>query len=295
MDDFYKPLNERTPDYQYQDVCRLTLQTGEVIGKTAQGVGALTLFGRTPKMIFELNNGTPLITERKIGFWRKPIAEILGFAKGARTIKEIEAHGCDVWKDYDKDVGIGLPIGDLGPGSYGPAFHDFPMPDGKGFNQFESLVEQIQNFPTMRTHCVTSWIPFYTPRGPLRKVNVAPCHGNWIQVRVINGRLDMVMVQRSADLPIGVPCNMIQYAALQLMLCQVTGYRPGTYIHDLVDAHIYETQIKNVRELVLRPPRPFPLLRLDPSVKNLFDFKPEHFTLEEYNPHPAILGIPYHP
>lgn len=293
MNDFYKPPSRRSPDKQYRNRLEQILREGTLVKDTPQGVGAITCFGTLPKMVFDLENGVPLITERKIGFWKKPVAEIIAFINGARTIDEIAAYGCDLWKDYDKDVGIGLAPGDMGPGSYGPAFHDFPMPDGTGFNQFESLVEQIVKYPTLRTHRVTPWIPYYTPRGPLRKVNVAPCHGD-LYVYLMEGKLHLMMVQRSADMPIGVPSNMIQYAALQLMLCQVTGYAPGRYIHDFANAHIYEDQVPTVETILERETRPFPTLHLDPSVKNLFDFRPEHFTLTDYDPHPAIK-VPYRP
>jgi thymidylate synthase len=292
--DFYKPFAERTPDSQYIDRLAQILALGEPVKDTPQGVGALTLFGMLPPMVFDLSNGVPLITERRIGFWKKPIAEIIAFVNGARTVDEIESYGCDFWKDYrGKGTGIGLEADDMGPGSYGPAFHDFETPTGGSLNQFEQLIEQIMSYPQMRTHLVTPWKPYYTARGPMRKVIVAPCHG-WLHFRVMNGTLNMRMDQRSADMPIGVPSNMIQYAALLLMVCQVTGFRPGKFIHSFADAHIYENQVDAVRELVTRQSRPFPALRLDSSVRNLFDFRIEHFTLHEYDPHPP-LAVPYSP
>lgn len=290
----YIPLNERTPDTQYQDRLKHILRNGEIAGKTPQGIGAKTCFGTLAPMVFDLANGVPLITERKIGFWRKAIAEIIAFINGARTIDELKSYGCDFWDDYlHKDANIGLEPGDLGPGSYGPAFHDFPMPNGEALNQFEQVLEQISMYPHLRTHRITPWVPFYTARGPRRKVDVAPCHGE-LHFRVINGRLHMRMDQRSADMPIGVPSNMIEYAALLLMMCQVTGYYPGNYVHSFSDAHIYEDQVNAVQILVEREARPFPILKLNPDVKSLFDFRVEHFTLEEYDPHPA-MKIAYRP
>lgn len=294
---FYKPLNQRRPDTQYRDRLMTILHRGELVKETAQGVGALTCFGTLLQMVFDLSNGVPLITERSAnGFWRKAVAEIIAFINGARTLDEIASYGCDFWEDYrDKDVGLGLAPGDMGPGSYGAAFHDFEIPGQILFrlNQFEQLIEQIKKYPQMRTHLITPWKPYYTARGPNRKVIVAPCHG-WLHFRVINDRLHMRMDQRSADFPIGVPSNMIQYAALLLMMCQVTGYPPGNYIHNFADAHIYENQVEKVSELIRRKPLPFPILKLDPMVKNLFDFRIEHFELEEYHPHPA-MKIPYSP
>ncbi len=292
MNDIYKPLSERTPDTQYRDRLAAILEEGVLAKGTAQGVDALTCFGTLPQMVFDLSNGIPLITERNISFWRKPVAEIIAFINGVRTISELEAYGCDFWKDYyGKGVELGLAPDDLGPGSYGAVFHDYERADGTTLNQFAQLLEQIGKDPNLRTLRVTNWRADYTARGPHRKVVVAPCHGE-LHFRVLDGRLHMDMTQRSADMPIGVPSNMIQYAALLLMLCQVTGYAPGLYIHRLVDAHIYEDQAEKVRELIARPARPFPVLKLDPGVTDLFAFRAEHFSLEEYDPHPG-MKIPY--
>ncbi len=289
-----KPFAERTPDTQYQDRLKQILETGILAKDTPQGVGALTSFGTLPPMVFDLANGVPLITERKIGFWKKPIAEITAFINGVRTIDGLEEFGCNFWGDYrGQGTKFGLEPDDLGPGSYGAAFHDFEIPEGGTLNQFEQLIEQIREYPTIRTLLVTPWKPYYTARGPQRKVIVAPCHG-WLHFRVLDGKLHMRMDQRSGDMPIGVPSNMIQYAALMLMICQVTGYEPGTYVHTIADAHIYEDQIDMVRELITRDPRPFPTLTLDPNVKDFFAFRAEHFTLEDYDPHPP-MKIAYRP
>ena len=289
-----KPYAERTPDTQYRDRLKQILETGTLVKDTPQGVGALTSFGTLPPMVFDLSNGIPLITERKIGFWKKPIAEITAFINGARTIDELETFGCNFWGDYrGQGTKFGLEPDDLGPGSYGAAFHDFEIPEGGTLNQFAQLLDQLKQYPSIRTLLVTPWKPYYTARGPNRKVIVAPCHG-WLHFRVVDGKLHMRMDQRSADMPIGVPSNMIQYAALLLMVCQVTGYEPGNYVHSFSDAHIYEDQIDMVRELITREPRPFPTLTLDADVKDLFAFRADHFTLEDYDPHPA-MKIAYRP
>jgi thymidylate synthase len=291
----YHPLQERRPDYQYQKRVSTILEGGVLAKDTPQGVGALTCFGTLPPMVFDLKNGVPFITERDCSkFWRKAVAEIIAFINGARTIEEIESYGCDFWKDYrGKGEPMGLEPNDMGPGSYGAAFHDFETPDGTWLNQFEQLIEQLTHYPTLRTHLVTPWKPYYTARGPNRKVIVAPCHG-WLHFRKLDGKLHMRMDQRSGDMPIGVPNNMIQYAALLLMVCQVTRNMPGTYIHSFADAHIYENQVEKTRELIQREPRRFPTLHLDPGVENLFDFRVEHFELREYDPHLG-MKIPYTP
>ncbi|MDD3531219.1 MAG: thymidylate synthase [Candidatus Pacebacteria bacterium] len=303
MNTFYKPLSDRVPDTQYQDRVKHILAHGEMIKETPQGVGALTCFGTLAPMVFDPRNGIPMLTERSMEtFWRKPIGEIFGMINGETTIDGLESYGCKgFWSPYrGKGTVLGLAPDDLGPGSYGAAFHDFPVPRPwwkfwapKTLNQFEQLLDQIRQYPSLRTHLVTPWIPFYTACGPNRKVQIAPCHG-WVHVRVINGRLHLLMSQRSGDFPLGVPNNMLQYAALHLAICQMTGFKPGNYIHYIADVHIYENQIEKMKELAERKPRPFPILRLDPSVTNLFDFRTEHFNIEEYDPCPA-MKIPYSP
>jgi thymidylate synthase len=297
----YKPLGERTPDTQYRDRLKQILDTGVLVKDTPQGVGAITCFGELPPMVFDLSNGVPLLTERKMSFWRKPIAEIIAFLNGARTVEELESYGCDFWKDYRdgeryraQSASMGLLPGDLGPGSYGAAFHDYPKPDGTTLNQFEQAINQIIEYPSLRTHRVTPWIPFYTARGPSRKVMVAPCHGE-LHFRVFGDRLCMRMDQRSGDFPIGVPNNMIQYAALLLMVARVTRLKPWKFIHSFADAHIYEDQVDKVRELIAREPRPFPILQLYPDrIESLFDIREKDFDLEQYDPHRG-MKIPYRP
>lgn len=291
----YKPTEGRTPDWQYIDRLGRIRKNGTLTGNTPHGVGALTCFGTLAPMVFDLQNGVPLITERSCkGFWKKPIAEIIAFINGARTIEEMQAYGCDFWDAYaGEGTKIDLAPNDLGPGSYGAAFHNYETPSGGTLNQFEQLLEQLLHYPDRRTHLVNPWKPYYTAEGPNRKVFVAPCHG-WLHFRVIQGKLHMRMDQRSADFPIGVPCNMIQYAALLLMICQVTGYEPGNFVHSFADAHIYENQIPGVDVVLQRGPKIFPTLHLDPKVKSLWDFRIEHFELGEYDPFPAVK-IPFAP
>jgi thymidylate synthase len=285
VQDFYKPLDTRTVDSQYKDRIKFILHNGDHIPSTPQGIGARMCFGTLPQMVFDFPNGVPLITERKIGFWKKPIAEICAFINGVRTVDGLEEFGCNFWEDYrEKGSELGLEIGDLGSGSYGSAFHDFEIPGGGTLDQFAQVIEQIKEYPNVRTHLVTPWKPYYTARG---------CHG-WLHFRVVRDELDMVMWQRSADFPIGVPSNMIQYAALLLMVCQVTGYKPGKYIHQFSDAHIYDDQVDNMNEMVDRESFPFPTLHLDPSITDIHDFRPEHFTLEDYTAGKA-MKIPYRP
>lgn len=299
-----KPVNERTPDAQYQAILRAILEKGERTN-SQQGVDALTLMA-PGSMRFRFDNGFPIINERNMApgeserlpvtIWKQAIAEICGFANGARTQKELEAFGCTWWSSWvtkEKCEKRGLEEGDLGPGSYGAAFHDFPTADGGAYNQFKNIIEQIREFPHLRTHFISPWIPQYTIRGEgkQQKVVVAPCHG-WIHLRVLDNKLTLHMFQRSGDVPVGVPSNMVQYGALLIMIAQATGTIPHEYIHTISDAHIFVDQIPAVETMLAREPKPLATMKLDPTITDFFAFRKEHFTLEDYNPHPGIKGIP---
>ena len=220
-------------------------------------------------MRFDLANGFPVITERSIaGFWRKPIGELCAFINGATTLDELREFGCDWWDDWateEKTAKRGLPPGDIGPGSYGGAFHDFPTSEGRGFDQFRHLVEQIRELPADRTHFVSPWIPQYQVRGagktPADDDRALPRLG--ARARSSTDRLHLHMFQRSGDVPVGVPSNMVQYAALALMLEQLTGFAAATYYHTISDAHIYDDQIEPVRLMLDREPRRLPTVHAD--------------------------------
>jgi thymidylate synthase len=252
------------------------------------------LFGEMAPMVFPVENGAAVITERDISqYFAAGIGELLAFANGVTTQDKLKSEfGVEWWSRWvteEKCRKIGVPTGDIGPGSYGAAFCDFPMPDGTGFDQIEHTISQLKN-PAMhkrRTIFVSPWIPFYNGWGSIQKATVSPCHG-WMHFRVMNGKLRLHMIQRSADLPTGVPFNMIQYFAFLLAVAQVTGIPAEKYCHSFSDVHIYDRQLKKVREIINRKPRPFPQLLLDPGVREIKDFRPHHFTLEEYNPHPAM-------
>jgi len=252
-------------------------------------------------MVFSLDNGVPIITDRDVSsFWRRPIAELIAFMHGARTLEELKFWGGQSWANWwtrwasaEKCAMFGLEPGDLGPGSYGPGFVQ-KLPDGTTFNQFEHLVKSIRDRPWVTTHKIGPWIPWLAMQhnALYRRVVVAPCHGD-VQVNIIGNDLHLRMDQRSGDVPIGVPSNMIQYAALTLMLGQVTGYRPKTFIHQVRDAHMYTDQISHMRRLVRRNALVLPTLMItDPSIDDILAFTPEHFELTDYHPHPAMSDIP---
>ena len=290
------PYADRKPDTQYRDLLQFILDHGEVT-ETQQETDAIT-FIAPPSLHFNLNNGFPLITERDISsFWKQAIGEIFCFVNGGRTLSTLEKFGCKWWSPWATEAKCakrGLMTGDLGPGSYGPAFHDFPMVDGGTFNQWQHIVEQITEYPHLRTHFVSPWIPQYVGRGKgkAQKVVVAPCHG-WVHVRVINGKLILHMFQRSADVTVGDPANIAQYAALLMALAHVLGLKAHQLVVSFSDAHIYVNQVDAVKKMLSREPRRFPTVTMDTSVTNLFDFRKEHFVLgDDYHPHPAIKEIP---
>lgn len=293
----YKPYDQRTPDTQYHDIVQRILDEGEW-SDTRQGPRAKTLIG--VQMRFRLENGFPVITDRSIkSFWQKPIGELCAFINGARTREQLAEFGCtwwDAWTSEEKTSKRGLETGDIGPGSYGAAFHDFPTADGGSFNQFKHVVEQIKELPELRTHFITPWVPQYIVRGKgkQQKVTIAPCHG-WVHVRVFGEKLHLHMFQRSGDVPIGVPSNMIQYAALALMLEQLTGYEAVEYVHTISDAHIYEDQVEHILPMLEREPLRLPTVTLTEAGKqitDIHDFRMEHFELSDYDPHPSIPKIP---
>lgn len=299
-----KPLQERTPDSQYQALLREILENG-VRTESQQGTDALTVMG--PRNLhFKLENGFPIINERNMApkesdrlpatIWKQAIGELLGFINGARTLKEIESFGChwwDPWATEKKCKKRGLETGDLGPGSYGAAFHDFPTAEGENFNQFETIIKQIKEQPHLRTHFVTPWVPQYTARveGRTQKVTICPCHG-WVHIRVIDNKLTLHMIQRSADVPVGVPSNMVQYAALTLAIAHVTETIPYEFVHSFSDAHIYVNQKEAVETMLAREPKPLAKMKINTEKTDLFEFRKEDFELSDYEPHPGIKAIP---
>jgi thymidylate synthase len=297
---YYRPPGEREPDSQYGQMLA-RIMSGGVRVPTRQGPAALTLMQQA--MRFELANGFPVITERSVrSFWRKPIGELCAFINGATTLAELAEFGCDWWGAWatpEKTASRGLPPGSLGPGSYGGAFRHFPTAEGGGFDQFQHLVEQLTELPNDRTHFVSPWIPQYQVRGHGKtpKTTIAPCHG-WVHVRVLDHGLHLHMFQRSGDVPVGVPANMIQYAALLLMLEQLTGIPAVAYYHTISDAHIYANQVDSVTAMLARPARSLPTVGLTAAgekVTDIHDFRAEHFELSDYDPHPAISAIPVSP
>jgi thymidylate synthase len=300
----YLPYDKRQPDYQYTDLLVRLCHEGIPI-MTQQEEEAKMVMGH--QMRFDLRNGFPLITQRDLSgsYLKQGIGEIIGFINGARTLKQLEGFGCRWWGRWatkEKCEKRRLEVGDLGPGSYGAAFHDFPTLEGGHFNQIQHLVEQIKEMPQLATHFISPWIPQYIGRdqGKTQKVVVAPCHG-WYHAMVVDGEIRAHHFQRSADTPVGLVYNFVHYALLTMMLAQVTGYKARELVYTTSYTHMFARQYTPkeigqpdaVLTLIQRDPRPFPTVTLDPSITNIFDFRTEHVKVEDYHPHPAMsIGTP---
>lgn len=291
---YMKPFTERTPDAQYQNLLRKIFEEGTDV-RPIHGEKARMLVGQ--QLRYPLANGFPVITERDLsgGMFTGALAEHVAFLNGARTQEELEKFGCGWWKPWvtkEKCEIFGLQEGDLGDGSYGAAWAAFPTTEGAPFNQIKNLVRQIKERPYLRTHFVSPWIPQYALQHSdlRRKVVVAPCHG-WIHVLAFpeTKELSVHHFQRSADFPVGVPFNMIQYAAFGMMLGHLLGYTLKEVVYTFSDIHIYESQYAKVKKLLSREPRRLPTVTLASPPDDIFAFRPEHFTLTDYEPHPKMF------
>jgi len=236
------------------------------------GTGTLSVFGY--QMRFDLAERFPLVTTKKVHV-KSVVHELLWFLQGSTNVQYLRDHGVTIWDEWADAQG------ELGP-VYGYQWRSWPAPDGRHIDQLADVVRQIRANPDSRRHIVSAWNVADLPRMAL-----APCHALF-QFYVAEGRLSCQLYQRSADVFLGVPFNIASYALLTLMVAQVTGLKPGEFIHTLGDAHLYLNHLEQAREQLSRTPRPLPAMRLDPAVRDLFAFRYEHFTLEGYEPHPAI-------
>jgi thymidylate synthase len=255
----------------YLDLMRHVLEHGA--RKTDRtGTGTLSVFGH--QMRFDLSASFPLVTTKKVHL-KSVIHELLWFLQGSTNVEYLRRHGVTIWDEWADAKG------ELGP-VYGAQWRSWPAPDGRHIDQLSDVLGQIRANPDSRRLIVSAWNVAEIP-----KMALAPCHA-FFQFYVCDGRLSCQLYQRSADIFLGVPFNIASYALLTLMVAQVTGLRPGEFVHTLGDAHLYVNHLDQAREQLAREPRPLPTMRLDPSVTDLFAFRYEHFTLEGYDPHPAI-------
>ena len=239
------------------------------------GTGTQSVFGY--QMRFNLEEGFPLLTTKKLHL-KSIIYELLWFLKGDTNVKYLQEHGVRIWNEWaDAD-------GSLGP-IYGYQWRSWRDYNGGHIDQISQAIEDIKHNPDSRRIIVSSWNVADLP-----EMNLAPCHA-FFQFYVADGRLSLQLYQRSADIFLGVPFNIASYALLTMMVAQVTGLRPGDFVHTLGDAHIYNNLIEQSDLQLTREPRPLPTMKINPEVKSIFDFKYEDFTLEGYNPHPHIKGI----
>jgi thymidylate synthase len=250
---------------------------GEVLGQGARksdrtGTGTLSVFGR--QLRFDLEAGFPLLTTKKLHL-KSIIYELLWFLRGDTNVKWLQEHGVSIWDEWADDQG------ELGP-VYGYQWRHWRTPDGGEIDQISQVIASLRAKPDSRRHIVSAWNP-----ADVERMALPPCHALF-QFYVANGRLSCQMYQRSADLFLGVPFNIASYALLTLMVAQATGLKPAEFILTLGDAHLYSNHLEQAREQLARSPRPFPRMRLNPKVTDVFGFAFEDFTLEGYEPHPAI-------
>src|SRR5690606_17733429 len=256
---------------QYLDLMRHVLEHGH--RKTDRtGTGTLSVFGW--QMRFDLRERFPLLTTKKLHL-KSIIYELLWFLRGDTNVRWLQERGVTIWDEWaDAD-------GELGP-VYGHQWRHWPGRNGEEVDQIAKLVESLRRNPDSRRHIVTAWNP-----ADVDRMALPPCHALF-QFYVADGRLSCQLYQRSADIFLGVPFNIASYALLTLMLAQVCDLEPGDFVHSFGDAHLYLNHVDQAREQLSRDPRPFPRMRLNPEVRNLLDFRYEDFSLEDYDPHPAI-------
>lgn len=256
---------------QYLDLLRHIRDNG-TDKSDRTGTGTRSVFGY--QMRFNLEDGFPLLTTKKLHL-KSIIHELLWFLKGDTNVRYLQEHGVRIWNEWAG------PDGNLGH-IYGYQWRSWPGYDGEFIDQISEAVETIRHNPDSRRIIVSAWNV-----ADLKRMNLPPCHALF-QFYVADGRLSLQLYQRSADSFLGVPFNIASYALLTMMMAQVCGLRPGDFIHTLGDAHIYNNHFGQVEEQLSRQPRPLPVMKLNPEVKSIFDFKYEDFTLEGYNPHPHI-------
>ena len=256
---------------QYLDLMQHVLDHGHAKSDRT-GTGTLSVFGY--QMRFDLAQGFPLVTTKKCHL-RSIIHELLWFLKGDTNIQYLKDNGVTIWDEWaDKN-------GDLGP-VYGYQWRSWPTADGRHIDQISQVIEQIQRTPDSRRLIVSAWNV-----GEIEKMKLPPCHA-FFQFYVADGKLSCQLYQRSADIFLGVPFNIASYALLTMMVAQVCDLKLGDFVHTLGDAHLYSNHLDQTREQLSRQPRTLPALNINPTVKNIFDFKFEDFVLEGYEPHPAI-------
>ena len=257
--------------HQYLDLMERVRRHG--VAKTDRtGTGTLSVFGH--QMRFDLADGFPLVTTKKLHM-KSIVHELLWFLAGDTNVGYLKQNGVTIWDEWADENG------DLGP-VYGKQWRSWATPDGRTIDQIQEAVETIKTNPDSRRIIVTAWNPADIP-----DMALAPCHCLF-QFYVADGRLSCQLYQRSADVFLGVPFNIASYALLTVMMAQVTGLKPGEFIHTFGDAHLYSNHLEQADLQLSRTPRPLPRLIVNPDIKSIFGFRYEDFRVEGYDPHPLI-------
>lgn len=269
---------------QYHDLLKHVLEHGNAKGDRT-GTGTLSVFGY--QMRFDLSEGFPMVTTKKLHL-KSIVHELLWFLKGDTNIQYLQENGVRIWNEWADENG------DLGP-VYG---HQWRNWNSEEIDQIKEVIETLKNNPNSRRMLVSAWNPSVLPDTSVSfsenvangKAALPPCHA-FFQFYVADGKLSCQLYQRSADIFLGVPFNIASYALFTMMMAQVCGYQPGEFIHTFGDAHIYDNHREQVELQLNRDPRPLPTMRLNPEVKDIFDFTFDDFELLHYNPHPHIKGV----
>src|SRR5215207_666160 len=256
---------------QYLELLRLVLEEGK-LKKDRTGTGTYSVFGAQAR--FPLQEGFPVLTTKKLHL-KSIIYELLWFLRGDTNIRYLNENGVTIWDEWAKEDG------DLGR-VYGAQWCDWRTTDGRSINQIDSVIEQIKRNPDSRRLIVSAWNV-----GEIEQMALPPCHALF-QFFVLEGRLSCQLYQRSADLFLGVPFNIASYALLTLMVAQVCGLRPGTFVHTFGDLHLYSNHMEQAKLQLTREPKVLPQMRLNAKVKDIHDFRYEDFELLGYDPHPGI-------
>jgi thymidylate synthase len=256
---------------QYHDLLQHVMANG-VERPDRTRVGTLSVFGYHTR--YDLSAGFPLLTTKKLSL-KSIITELLWFLKGSTNVRELQEQGCSIWDEW------AAADGELGP-VYGKQWRSWATPDGGSIDQISQVVRELRENPNSRRLIVTAWNP-----ADIEEMALPPCHCLF-QFYVADGKLSCQLYQRSADIFLGVPFNIASYSLLTMMVAQVTGLKPGEFIHTLGDAHLYLNHLEQAREQLAREPFPLPTMKLNPAVNDIFAFRYQDFTLENYQAHPSI-------
>lgn len=294
---------QKHPEYAYLDLLQEVLDHGVKKVDRGTDVTLYSLFGR--QIRFDLSEGFPLLTTKKV-YWKGVLHELYWFMSGQTNIKYLVDNNVHIWDDYPYKVYKGKLTkeefvqkiaddpkfakkhGNL-PRIYGEMWRKWPTRTKRTIDQLAWVLQELHDDPDAKNLIVNSWNPeyLYTMATNKDACRFPICH-NMYQISNRNGKLSLQLYQRSADLFLGVPFNIASYALLTIILAKLTGLEPGEFVHTFGDVHIYENHIEQVKEQLKRKPKPFPKVRIDRSVKNLKDFRPEHVTLDEYDPWPTL-------